>query len=1364
MKKNYLLIVLLAMVSIGFGQTTYTENFDTQANWAGGSMGGYNAKTYINDAVDPVGDVFSSDNAVRESSNVNSGSYAWRLKKANGVYLRYACTETVSGFSIYMARWDNSPTPHVDVNYSTNSGTTYTTIESIDGGTFFTGDKVYKLYSYTFPTAVSPDGASDSVFIEFVTTSGERMLYDDFELNYSSGSTSGPDNPTSLLATTISTSEIDLSWTRNSSLDSVMVVWSPDNTFGTPTDGSYYAVDDTIPGGDSVIFRGVDTTYAHISLTQGTQYYYKAFSLDASTAYSAGVTDDATTFKEEPSNHVSSFAAGTPTSAAIPLTWSDNDGTVVADSFLIMINTTGTFTDPVDGTPQADDLDVSDGSGVVNVAHGDESYTWTGLSQGTHYYFTIYPYTNSGSAIDYKTDGTIPSTDATTTGFTTTLPYSQTFDADLGDCNTFSVSGSTKEWSWNSTDQAAQMNGYNSGDLEEDWLFIPGINLDNYSNEIMTFDTWYNYGTDDADNYLKLVYSTDYPGTGDPTGYTWNELTFTHPSAAQTWTSSGDVDLSAITGTAVYIAFKYHYNSGSYRKWEVDNISINETTILPEPSNYPTDFAATTNSAIAITNTWIDATGTQVPSGYLILIKDNTGSFTTPVDGTPVSNDTDLSDGEGAMNVTNGTETYQWTGLSFATAYDFVIYPYTNSGSNIDYKTDGTAPTASATTNAANTNLIISEVSDPKDNANGRFVELYNTGSDTIFFNVDDWYLTKQVNGGNFYDIHIAADTLPPGEAYTIANKISYFNTAYGFDPNMANTNISGNGDDGYYLYYGGNHSSGTLIDAYGVLDEDGTGKAWEYLDGKAVRKRSVGSPNSTWTASEWVITRPADVVNMTPGQHFNYVSWQGTTDTDWDTKANWDNGFIPDVSMNVTIASSSNNPAIATTSFAQCWDLAVDASASLTIASDASGQGGLAVYGTETGNVSVKCYMTTAQWHGIAAPVSGQTANNLYMNGNPDVWLKYYNEADNTYSYITDLGTALGDMKGWMMWVDDVSSTLSDTTFTFTGSLRNGTVSPSESIVRTHTGADYGYNFVGNPFTSTIDWDDTNGWVKTNIDTAIYVYNNGNWATYANGTGANGGSQYIAMNQGFFVQVKDDGSTSATLTATNAVQVKHTSNFYKSNRADNDISLIRLDISAEGMHDETVVKLMPGATDGYDSQYDAHKLFSFNTNHPQIFSTANGKMSINTLPPETGSVAMDVTGKDGDMMTISMTEQTNVAEVLLVDEATDIQTDLTKNSYSFVYDNTITDRFTLHFGIVGVPSQNEKTNLFRIYSIGNLAFVMIPLNTRANIEVYNLLGQKIAQADNKSGLYSVSLRKGQYYIIKVYNNYGIETKKVLIK
>ena len=69
-------------------------------------------------------------------------------------------------------------------------------------------------------------------------------------------------------------------------------------------------------------------------------------------------------------------------------------------------------------------------------------------------------------------------------------------------------------------------------------------------------------------------------------------------------------------------------------------------------------------------------------------------------DGVPVADDTDWSDNSAAMNVTHqaGDNSCIFTGLDTLTAYDFRIYPYANSGTFIDYKTDGTPPELSAIT------------------------------------------------------------------------------------------------------------------------------------------------------------------------------------------------------------------------------------------------------------------------------------------------------------------------------------------------------------------------------------------------------------------------------------------------------------------------------------------------------------------------------------------------------------------------------------------------------------------------------------------------------------------------------------------
>ena len=109
----------------------------------------------------------------------------------------------------------------------------------------------------------------------------------------------------------------------------------------------------------------------------------------------------------------------------------------------------------------------------------------------------------------------------------------------------------------------------------------------------------------------------------------------------------------------------------------------------PEPSNYPTEFEVYVDG-VDVYAVWEDATGEQLPYKYLVLA--STGSITVPTDGTPVP------DGDLAKNVAYGVNVAVFSGLQANTTYHFAIFPYTNSGSNIDYKTNGTYPTATATT------------------------------------------------------------------------------------------------------------------------------------------------------------------------------------------------------------------------------------------------------------------------------------------------------------------------------------------------------------------------------------------------------------------------------------------------------------------------------------------------------------------------------------------------------------------------------------------------------------------------------------------------------------------------------------------
>ncbi|NOX17710.1 MAG: lamin tail domain-containing protein [Chlorobi bacterium] len=407
-------------------------------------------------------------------------------------------------------------------------------------------------------------------------------------------------------------------------------------------------------------------------------------------------------------------------------------------------------------------------------------------------------------------------------------------------------------------------------------------------------------------------------GAGDNVMVAYNTTnTFGTPSDGATYTAGETITGG---GTVIYNGAGLSYNHSGltsnttyyYKAWSVDGtdtyssgVETNALTAKEEPSNYPASFSAVANGSQEIDLSWTDASAgsglDNEPDGYLIRAN-TTGTFSDPVDGTEEPDNTDSNGG--VVNVSQGVGSYNWTGLSSNTQYYFKIWSYTNTGSHIDYLTTGTPPTANATTDAATPEyLFITEVADPGDVYQGRFVEIYNASSADIDFSSATWYLSRQSNGSptSWADIQLTG-SVPAGGFYVVAYSQSDFNTSYGFDPDQVNGSINGNGDDGYFLYKDGGHSTGTLVDAYGVINEDGTGKLWEYTNKHAERATGVTQANSTWSSSEWQITS-ANVADMTP------YSWYTASDEQQFTTGLHDfNG--QQTAVDILVNSSSNTSA----------------------------------------------------------------------------------------------------------------------------------------------------------------------------------------------------------------------------------------------------------------------------------------------------------------------------------------------------------------------------------------------------------------------------------------------------------------------
>jgi hypothetical protein len=151
------------------------------------------------------------------------------------------------------------------------------------------------------------------------------------------------------------------------------------------------------------------------------------------------------------------------------------------------------------------------------------------------------------------------------------------------------------------------------------------------------------------------------------------------------------------------------------------------------------------------------------------------------------------------------------------------------------------------------TSIFISELADPDNNAEARFVELYNAANEALDLN--GWMLRRYTNANTEISsvIDLTGFSIEAQSTLVISPNAQEFELVYGFTPNLSvstNSPADSNGDDNLELV----DPFGTLIDVFGVIGEDGSGTNHEFEDGGAFRNLDVLQGNALYTFSEWSI------------------------------------------------------------------------------------------------------------------------------------------------------------------------------------------------------------------------------------------------------------------------------------------------------------------------------------------------------------------------------------------------------------------------------------------------------------------------------------------------------------------------------
>lgn len=168
--------------------------------------------------------------------------------------------------------------------------------------------------------------------------------------------------------------------------------------------------------------------------------------------------------------------------------------------------------------------------------------------------------------------------------------------------------------------------------------------------------------------------------------------------------------------------------------------------------------------------------------------------------------------------------------------------------------------------------VIITEIADPNNNLEARFIELHNLGAtDVDFTEGNGWQIDKYTNASATVSLSLdLTGTIPAGGFYIIGydNSAGTFQATYGFAPDQldaVNNGVTGsNGDDDIVLVDG----TDTIVDFFGIPAMDNSGTCAEYEDGRAERLTSVTGPNATFDESEWNIWADSTVMGCTSHQN----------------------------------------------------------------------------------------------------------------------------------------------------------------------------------------------------------------------------------------------------------------------------------------------------------------------------------------------------------------------------------------------------------------------------------------------------------------------------------------------------------------
>ncbi|MEO7992125.1 MAG: T9SS type A sorting domain-containing protein, partial [Chryseolinea sp.] len=277
---------------------------------------------------------------------------------------------------------------------------------------------------------------------------------------------------------------------------------------------------------------------------------------------------------------------------------------------------------------------------------------------------------------------------------------------------------------------------------------------------------------------------------------------------------------------------------------------------------------------------------------------------------------------------------------------------------------------------------------------------------------------------------------------------------------------------------------------------------------------------------------------------------------------------------------------------------------------------------------------------------------------------------------------------KGYSAFIREPSNA---TTWDVNGNINQGDIILPTTFTNTGNPSNDGWNLVGNPYPSSIDWNVSSGWDKTHIDNGIVVRDNGSGNfLYWDGEVGNLGSGRIAKGQSFWIKTN---ALNPLLKIKETAKTSAPTIFYRKKISEPDY--LEISIQTKDHADKTYLRLRDRALAEYDS-LDVVKFpndfmnFSFEGSKTPLAISAIDRIDCSKSYPLNLSF---VKKSDGTFVRSPIGEYTIATnafglfvnnEIVLHDNFTNSDLNIATANYSF----TITqdsasfksDRFSLYF------------------------------------------------------------------------------------